>query len=201
MSQAPANTMAERWRPPSSRASPATRFASSIFSRTLPDNLSCRRCRRIFPQTSSMRTYFPPGAKRFMKKSILFPAACSLLAWLPIHAFGGDCDTSRRASTPSSRFAVDGEEVRDKRTGLVWLRCSVGQRWDGKRCFGEIRLLRHQEARRHAAALGHGWRVPAIEELAGIVERRCQNPAINRNIFPDVAELYDNSAKYWSDTR
>ncbi|WP_168194924.1 Lcl C-terminal domain-containing protein [Chromobacterium phragmitis] len=135
-----------------------------------------------------------------MKKSILFPAACSLLAWLPIHAFGGDCDTSRRASTPSSRFTVDGEEVRDKRTGLVWLRCSVGQRWDGKRCFGEIRLLRHQEARRHSAALGHGWRVPAIEELAGIVERRCQNPAINRNIFPDVAELYDNSAKYWSDT-
>ena len=35
--------------------------------------------------------------------------------------------------------------VLDLRFGIEWLRCSVGQVWDGKTCTGEIEELNHQE--------------------------------------------------------
>lgn len=58
----------------------------------------------------------------------------------------------------------------------------------------------HAQARRHAVEAGEGWRLPTLAELQGIVERRCRNPAVNAQVFPDVTELYEGGAKYWSST-
>lgn len=52
-------------------------------------------------------------------------------------------------------------EVRQPGTGLWWLRCPVGQRWDGGRCAGEPRVVPWE---RTDGACPPGYRIPRIEE-------------------------------------
>ncbi len=67
----------------------------------------------------------------------------------------------------------------DPATGLVWMRCSVGQKWTGKACTGEPTKFTWQKALDVVAALSWSgglagrtdWRVPAIEELSTL--RKC----------------------------
>lgn len=49
-------------------------------------------------------------------------------------AFAQECRTDIDKTAPDSRYELlnDGKEVRDKKTGLIWQRCSLGQIWDGK---------------------------------------------------------------------
>jgi hypothetical protein len=35
----------------------------------------------------------------------------------------------------------DGAMVYDQATGLVWMRCSLGQRWNGKVCLGDFKTF------------------------------------------------------------
>lgn len=106
--------------------------------------------------------------------------------------------TTRDASPP--RFVAQGGEVRDRQTGLIWQRCSTGSRWNGKTCQGRPQLMVLDDARVYARKLGHGWRLPSIQELGSLLDRRCGRPALDAALFPGVVELYDNNAKYWSDT-
>ncbi len=65
---------------------------------------------------------------------------------------------------------------RDPKTNLVWMRCSLGQTWDGKTCTGEAKSYTWQEALDAAKAFnndgGFGgykdWIVPHIEDLSTI---------------------------------
>ena len=43
--------------------------------------------------------------------------------------------------------------VIDLRFGVEWLRCSVGQVWDGEACHGDIRELNHDEIKQAIADL------------------------------------------------
>ncbi|MEL0207178.1 MAG: hypothetical protein VW987_12860, partial [Alphaproteobacteria bacterium] len=58
--------------------------------------------------------------------------------------------------------------VVDLRFGVEWLRCSVGQRWNGEACEGDVvRLSQEQviEAIKQAdEQLGGNWRLPSREE-------------------------------------
>ena len=56
------------------------------------------------------------------------------------------------------------------------------------------------EAKEYAQKLSGGWHVPTIEELYGIVERKCSDPAINSEVFPNVEDLGEG-APYWSTTK
>lgn len=73
------------------------------------------------------------------------------------------------------RYAIstDGQTVTDKETGLMWMRCSLGQSWDGSRCAGEAREYTQDDARKAAQNhryAGYGdWRLPDIEELSSLV--------------------------------
>lgn len=60
--------------------------------------------------------------------------------------------------------------------------------------------MRLDDAKKLVQKLGNGWRIPTIEELYGIVETKCSNPAIDTVVFPDVKNLGEGLS-YWSISR
>lgn len=61
--------------------------------------------------------------------------------------------------------------VFDKQTQLVWMRCSLGQSWDGKTCNGEAKKYTWHDATKltHQFAGSTAWRLPTVEELDSLV--------------------------------
>ncbi|MCW8995761.1 MAG: DUF1566 domain-containing protein [Psychromonas sp.] len=123
-----------------------------------------------------------------------------LASWLSSSAVVAACDENIAASTSSPRFVLNGSEAYDQQTKLTWNRCSVGTTWTSDSgCIGEVKLLGLDQAKQFAQKLGGGWRVPTIEELFSIVEKKCFNPTINSRVFPTVID-FGEGAPYWSDT-
>lgn len=67
---------------------------------------------------------------------------------------------------------------RDPATGLIWMRCSIGQTWTGSTCTGEPLKLNWQDANDYFELFNQdgfagrkNWRLPKIQELVTI--RRC----------------------------
>jgi hypothetical protein len=69
---------------------------------------------------------------------------------------------------------------RDPATGLIWMRCSVGQTWTGSTCIGDPLKFKTWEAAQDylnqtntnlALEVKNNWRVPQIKELVTI--RKC----------------------------
>ncbi|MGY6553156.1 MAG: Lcl C-terminal domain-containing protein [Wenzhouxiangella sp.] len=93
-------------------------------------------------------------------------------------------------ATPSEAFFDFGNgTVLHRPTQLIWMRCALGQEWNGTGCSGEPALMDWAQALNAAAEAdlaGHtDWRLPNRNELGAIVETRCHGPAINGAIFPD----------------
>ncbi len=91
-----------------------------------------------------------------------------------------------------------GATVTHTKTGLTWMRCSVGQTWNGSTCQGTASMLNWAAALVNATNdtnFGGGWRLPNVSELRSIIETGCDTPAINITIFP--ATIGD---RYWSST-
>jgi len=65
-------------------------------------------------------------------------------------------------------LSASGDEITDKKTGLIWKRCLCGQVWDGKACVGEIVKLTWQEAIEHAIAQPGEWRLPTLGDFNSI---------------------------------
>lgn len=115
------------------------------------------------------------------------------------------CKLSISATTPDSRFVVNGQEVSDTQTGLIWQKCPLGT--SGGECStGSIQTYTWSEAIQAAEAerqlTGKSWRLPNIKELLSIVEDHCYRPAINKTIFPyKIYSTYKFCNKcYWSAT-
>ena len=105
-------------------------------------------------------------------------------------------------TTPTSDFALhDDGTVTHMPSGLMWMRCSLGQAWDGSACTGTADSYTWQQALQAVASLNDGsgyaghrdWRLPNKNELESIVERACSDPAVNDAVFP-----YTPSDWYWS---
>jgi hypothetical protein len=97
------------------------------------------------------------------------------------------------ATTPTMDFTLhDNGTVTHAPTGLMWMRCSLGQTWTGATCTGTGNTYTWSNALNAAQTLnasggyaGHAdWRLPNKNELASIVEERCVGPAINAAVFP-----------------
>lgn len=65
---------------------------------------------------------------------------------------------------------------KDKKTGLQWMRCSLGQKWNGKNCTGEAAEYEWKEAFQAIKALNKtgyagysDWRLPNIAELHTLI--------------------------------
>jgi hypothetical protein len=125
-----------------------------------------------------------------------FIVFCGLiLLGLPSLAPAQSCRDSIPATTPDANFLVhDNGTVTHGTTGLMWMRCSLGQRWDGKTCSGRAGGFAWGDALQ--AAAGHefagyrDWRLPSKNELEALVEERCLLPAINAAAFPGTPSAY-----------
>ncbi len=68
---------------------------------------------------------------------------------------------------------------RDPATGLIWMRCSMGQTWTGNNCTGDALEFTWAEAKSYFTLFNqkgfagqNNWRLPKIEELVTL--RRCR---------------------------
>ncbi len=110
-----------------------------------------------------------------------------------------------------------GSLARDPKTGLIWQRCSVGQRWDGGTCQGDAKYLTFYEAKKIEHS---GWRLPEVSELRSLVvcsrggkpnnthvensgiseSTKCdegfQSPTIRQATFPITGTVNPNTAWY-----
>ena len=110
-------------------------------------------------------------------------------------ALAQQCDVSIPATTRSADYFVnDDGSVTDLEKGITWMRCALGQEWDGTHCTGEaISYDWHQAHKAGTTSRQHKWRLPSLPELASIVEQQCQMPRINAQLFPDTP-----NAVFWT---
>jgi hypothetical protein len=110
---------------------------------------------------------------------------------------GQSCNTSKPEITPSERFRI-GEAVDtvfDIQTKLTWKRCAEGQSFQSGGCKGIATKSTWTDAIKQYGSDSTSWRLPSVDELVTIVERRCSHPAINATIFPDSLP-----AMYWTES-
>ncbi len=115
------------------------------------------------------------------------------------------CNATIPADAPNSRYTVRTSTVLDKQTGLIWMRCALGQTWDGAGCTGSPTTMVWQTALQTAESTNfagkNDWRLPNKKELESLVELRCSLPAINTFIFPNATSdvLWSSSPRtYYS---
>ena len=90
----------------------------------------------------------------------------------------------------NAQFIAKEHIVIDLKSGVEWLRCSVGQRWNGSECIGEIvRLDQEMSIKAIEIAneqLGGIWRLPTRKELENLVCHKCDKPKIDKFFFPNT---------------
>lgn len=132
-------------------------------------------------------------AALFFSSSLMAETVCSGLE-----------NTAITPTTPTEDFDIHADgTVTHKPTGLMWMRCSLGQTWDGSTssCTGSASTHTWQGALQAAEVWNAGggfaghtdWRLPNIKELESIVEERCYSPAIHGSAFPGTS-----SSVFWS---
>lgn len=118
------------------------------------------------------------------------------------------------ANLIADRYRDNGDgTVTDVKTGLQWMRCSMGQTWQNDGCVGEAKAYTWDEAMALAKTVdfaGHAdWRLPTREELESLVYCSSGKPkAWNETIDSCegdyhkptlVSVAFPNSSKdYWS---
>jgi hypothetical protein len=128
-----------------------------------------------------------------------FRATLSSLLLLPLWlcSAGAEqtCKAADSGTTPDNAYILsDAGTATHNITGLMWMRCSLGQEWSGKSCSGEA--TQFSWAAGLKAAAGHSfagysdWRLPNKNELESIVEGRCLTPAIAAAVFPATPSAY-----------
>lgn len=119
-----------------------------------------------------------------------FTLACLLLTSTSWVMAQQNCNINMPSATPSQRFNDHGNgTLTDSRTGLMWKKCLEGQ--EGSSCFGrpiqmpwELAANQAQLASSDKFAGYDGWRLPSLAELESIVEKQCEEPAVNLQVFP-----------------
>jgi hypothetical protein len=131
-----------------------------------------------------------------------------LLRWLIVaFSLAGFAGTASAAKT----YADNGDgTVTDPTTGLIWMRCSMGQTWTGSTCTGTAGRYTWDQAIALTGTVTfagqNDWRLPNIRELQTIVDRSVYYPAIDAVAFPKTpasfffsASAYaGNSSSAWS---
>lgn len=124
---------------------------------------------------------------------------CLLLAFGLTAQALADCRSDIPVSTPTSAFTLhqDGTATHSI-TGLMWMRCALGQSWNGTSCVNAATTYTWSQALQAAVASRFGgysnWRLPNAKELQTIVEVACVRPSINVEVFPTS----DSDVWFWS---
>ena len=101
-------------------------------------------------------------------------------------------------TTPTTDFVLHNNgTVTHTPTGLMWMRCSLGQTWDGTHCIGgasSYTWASALQAAQNTTFAGYSdWRLPNRNELLSIVEDSCF-PSINAAIFPSASSWFWSSS-------
>ncbi|MDD2713567.1 MAG: DUF1566 domain-containing protein [Simplicispira sp.] len=84
--------------------------------------------------------------------------------------------------------SADGSLVLDRRTKLAWARCVEGMHWNGKTCTGQRQLFDRTQAialvKARAKAEGVRWRLPRVNELRRLVDKKANPPGLPPKLFP-----------------
>ena len=70
------------------------------------------------------------------------------------------------------RYQVKNDLVKDNETGLMWMRCSLGQTWNGSTCSGKVKKFSWDDAiaiNSFSYADYNDWRLPTAKELKTLV--------------------------------
>ena len=109
----------------------------------------------------------------------------------------GDVSSGDKIIVKSGKFMVREHLVVDLQNGVEWLRCSVGQIWNGVGCEGKAMQLTQDEVAKAIVIaneqLGLGWRLPSRFELEGLVCEECAPVKIELDSFPNTL-----AEPYWS---
>ena len=99
-------------------------------------------------------------------------------------------NTPNEVIVKSGHFMVRDHLVIDLQHGVEWMRCSVGQIWNGTDCEGVAVQLTQEDVARAIvianAQLGPGWRLPSRAELEGLVCKACAPVKIELDSFPNT---------------
>ena len=102
---------------------------------------------------------------------------------------GGDAPApAGQSQAPAWSLSPDGSLVIDQRARLAWPRCVEGMTWTGNACRGVPRLFTYGEAqalvRSRWKAEGVRWRLPRVNELRRLVNRKALPPSVDTQLFP-----------------
>jgi hypothetical protein len=93
----------------------------------------------------------------------------------------------------------DASDILHIPTGLVFMRCAIGQTWQDGDCIGQATAHTWQEALELSVGYdlndSKNWRLPNIKELSVIIERSCTSPSINTAAFPQTPD-----EDFWTST-
>ena len=120
--------------------------------------------------------------------------ACMLVGFTPLIASNTFAQSKTLQHGAAGHFTGTAPGVvKDTRTGLEWMRCSLGQDWDvtANTCVGSVNKYSYQAALNIAQDINNArgyakytdWRVPTIRELQSL--RFCPkgfNPSVHINI-------------------
>ena len=107
------------------------------------------------------------------------------------------CADATQAGATGDFVVSDDGVAQNRITGTRWFRCSAGQRYVGGVCRGQALEVSLDEALAYVEefsdASGRRWRLPTLAEMDTLAAPKCENPYLNRNVFPDVL-----IANYWA---
>ncbi len=132
-------------------------------------------------------------------------------------------DTYRGPPEREKDFIPQGDgTVIDKRTGLQWMRCALGQKWAGETCEGEPYGYTWKQANKERSDFAgySDWRLPSMWELETLVycsngkfmprgkkykelnycQGDYQRPTLIKKVFPDSPTTLEGGF-YWSSLR
>lgn len=130
-----------------------------------------------------------------LRQSVATRCAASLFVFALVFFSNG-----RSAAADEQVFIERDIVVIDLIQNVEWLRCSLGQIWDGKTCQGEIMKLNHDEIAQAIVQaneqVGGNWRLPSADELQALVCETCTPPKIDAEMFPNTSP-----EPYWTGER
>lgn len=142
-----------------------------------------------------------------MKARTVTLTVCALTLWFGMGAaLAQKCDNTIPDPVTNSRYQMNADgTVVDLNTGLMWMRCALGQSWDSQNstCTGTATAYNWKDALTAVQTLDQGsgfagytdWRLPNERELASLTRYACTDPAINLTAFPATP-----SKVFWTST-
>ncbi len=135
-----------------------------------------------------------------MKKKLLFLMFVPLIS---VERVLAACESEEPVKKPDSIY-IDHKDgtVTDKRTGLMWQKCSLGEDYRDNTCTGYIDGFDWEETVEVVQVVNAGtgtsgyrdWRLPTISELRTLLDKACFNPTINTTLFPTTINWYWSSS-------